>query len=673
MLLETLTLNDVGTFRGRHVFNLAPSSKGSRVRPVVLFGGLNGSGKTTILNSIRLALYGRQSLDVLVTNKGYEESLRGLIHAPLNQLVRPSQASVEIVFTYARLGERVRYRVERSWEDARTGITEWLYVYKDGAGEPLLDGEAAQGFLAQLIPPGISQFFFFDGERIADLANDDSDEVLAEAIRRLLGLDIADRLDSDLSVYLRGQRAVGMDAGSRQELRKLEAEYGELNSQIDADERELNEVLTPEIDSARMEVEKAQALLADQGGAWAVDRQRLERELDELSHARRTEESSVREVLAGAAVFALAPSLINTVIETVKQEREEGDRIALAEFVSSQAAGLKEQLRALASNKSAQKDLLTCVDAWVTGLTRPYRRAGRKVVHGLARTDAEALTLLLSAQALSGVQELSRGVTGIRQIQVKEEDIQDRLAHAPSQESIQRAFDSYQEATAKHAELELKRKMHIANLRSRIWMAIALNRKMRRVEEQVHDAGAAGKAEHLAEGVRQMIGAFKEEAAKAKCLLLEQHLTKAFARLSRKEDVIREAKIDPITFKVTLFNRSGVATQKDRLSAGEKQIFAIAMLEALGKTSGRNLPVIIDTPLGRLDSAHRANLLEAYFPQASHQVIVLSTDTEVDQRFYQGLRPHISHAYHLVFDENEGCTQGSSGYFWSTQELAHAA
>ncbi|TCP03383.1 DNA sulfur modification protein DndD [Rubrivivax gelatinosus] len=673
MLLETLTLNDVGTFRGRHAFDLAPAHKGGRTRPVVLFGGLNGAGKTTILNSIRLALYGRQSLDALVTNKGYEESLRGLIHVPLNQLVRSSQASVEIVFTYARLGERARYRVERSWEDTRTGITEWLHVYKDGANAPLLDGEAAQGFLAQLIPPGISQFFFFDGERIADLANDSSDEVLADAIRRLLGLDIADRLDSDLSVYLRGQRAEGMDSGSRQELRRLENEYKELAAQIQADERELTDGLMPEIDAARMEVEKAQALLVDQGGAWAVDRQALERELDELSEVRRAEEALVRDVLAGAAVFALAPGLVDKVVKTAQQEREEGDRIAVADFVRSQATTLKEQLKALAGSRTAQRELLACVDTWVAGFAGPSKKSVRKIVHGLARTDTEALTLLLSAQALSGVEELSRRVASIRQVQSREEDILDRLAHAPSEESIQRAFDHYQSATAKHAALDLKRKQHIANLRSRIWMAITLNRKMRRVEEQVHDAGSAGKAEQLAENVRHMIGVFKEEAAREKCLLLEQHLTKAFARLSRKEDVISGAKIDPTTFRVTLFNRSGVATPKDRLSAGEKQIFAIAMLEALGKTSGRNLPVIIDSPLGRLDSAHRANLLEAYFPQASHQVIVLSTDTEVDQRFYQGLRPHISHAYHLVFDEVEGCTQVSPGYFWRTQELAHAA
>ena len=67
------------------------------------------------------------------------------------------------------------------------------------------------------------------------------------------------------------------------------------------------------------------------------------------------------------------------------------------------------------------------------------------------------------------------------------------------------------------------------------------------------------------------------------------------------------------------------------------------MLWALGRTSGRPLPVIIDTPLARLDSDHRRLLVENYFPQASHQVILLSTDTEVDQLYFDLLNPP-SHA-----------------------------
>jgi len=102
------------------------------------------------------------------------------------------------------------------------------------------------------------------------------------------------------------------------------------------------------------------------------------------------------------------------------------------------------------------------------------------------------------------------------------------------------------------------------------------------------------------------------------------------------------------------------------LSAGEKQIYAIAILEALGKTSGKKLPIIIDTPLGRLDSKHRDKLIEHYFPEASHQVIILSTDTEIDESYFSSdfLKDDISHAFEIQFDGVTKSSRLREGYFW---------
>ena len=112
------------------------------------------------------------------------------------------------------------------------------------------------------------------------------------------------------------------------------------------------------------------------------------------------------------------------------------------------------------------------------------------------------------------------------------------------------------------------------------------------------------------------------------------------------------------------------------LSAGERTIYAVAMLWALAKTSGRVLPVIIDTPLGRLDSEHRFHLVERYFPFASHQVIILSTDTEVDEDYFRTLTAWTSHTFHLIFDQSEEATRVEDGYFEflnsQNEELASA-
>ena len=98
-------------------------------------------------------------------------------------------------------------------------------------------------------------------------------------------------------------------------------------------------------------------------------------------------------------------------------------------------------------------------------------------------------------------------------------------------------------------------------------------------------------------------------------------------------------------------------------------------MDALLTCSGRSLPLVIDTPLGRLDSKHRERLVKEYFPRAAHQVVVLSTDTEVDQRFYEDLAPHLSHSYHLQFDEETGSTKVEEGYFWRArvEEMRDAA
>lgn len=124
--------------------------------------------------------------------------------------------------------------------------------------------------------------------------------------------------------------------------------------------------------------------------------------------------------------------------------------------------------------------------------------------------------------------------------------------------------------------------------------------------------------------------------------------------------------IDIETFGLNLYDSQGKSLPKNRLSAGEKQLLATALLWGLARVSGRNLPVAIDTPLGRLDSSHRQNLLERYFPTASHQVLLLSTDTEIDKAAAKQLETAgaIATEYLLNYDIKTRQTSVQSGYFW---------
>ena len=132
-----------------------------------------------------------------------------------------------------------------------------------------------------------------------------------------------------------------------------------------------------------------------------------------------------------------------------------------------------------------------------------------------------------------------------------------------------------------------------------------------------------------------------------------------------KKEFIQKVSIDKDSFEVTLYRQNNDPFPKDLLSKGEKQMFATAILWALAKTSGKPLPFLIDTPLARLDEGHRVNLIEKFFPLASHQVAIFSTDTEITFEHYKKLQPYLNRSYAMEFMPEKGQTRKNLGYFWN--------
>ncbi|MFT6777461.1 MAG: DNA sulfur modification protein DndD, partial [Paraglaciecola sp.] len=136
-----------------------------------------------------------------------------------------------------------------------------------------------------------------------------------------------------------------------------------------------------------------------------------------------------------------------------------------------------------------------------------------------------------------------------------------------------------------------------------------------------------------------------------------------FIALSRKDNLISGVKICPDSFSLSLLSSETKALTPNRLSAGERQLLAIAILWGLAEASGKELPTVIDTPLGRLDGKHRTRLIENYFPYAAKQVLLLSTDEEIAGEYYAKLKPVVNREYHISFDEQAHTSTITEGYF----------
>ncbi len=184
-----------------------------------------------------------------------------------------------------------------------------------------------------------------------------------------------------------------------------------------------------------------------------------------------------------------------------------------------------------------------------------------------------------------------------------------------------------------------------------------------RVEKEFADEDAQRMLK-LAARTRETMTEFLHRVTDRKIVRLSGLITESFRFLLRKTALVEWIAIDPGTFAITLYDDEGHAIPKERLSEGEKQIFAISVLWGLARASARPLPAVIDTPMARLDATHRKYLVERYFPNASHQVVIFSTDTEVDRHYYPILQPFIARAYHLHYDQKLKVTVGEEGYFW---------
>jgi DNA sulfur modification protein DndD len=648
MILRSIEIENFGLYSGRHLLDLVPE----RGRPVVLIGGRNGAGKTTLLEAVRLALYGRRALGFRVAQSEYEDHLRRRLHVDAEG--RPAAAgSVGLEFDYAEGGIVQRYRVVRRWSTRGAKCTETLTLEKDGRPVDAVPRDEWHGFLQELIPPGVSQLFFFDGEKIAEIARDDPDEGLAEAVRGLLGIELVGRLRTDLGLFLarHGRGREGDEVAERlqsvvREIKALDARIGDMNQDV-------AELASRYASHERVAGNLRQRFIAE-GGEAANRRARTEAVRDELRDQVRRREGELRELMSGLLPFAAAPRLVHRFGAALAKAADRGSLDGRALLQKTQAWERDGQpARTAAWDAAHWADL----GAFLATLSSVDETSVHQIESGERRRLAGCLADLRSEAARAGVivhelEELNR------KLRRTEADLV-RASGEAAGPVLDELVVAEQSVGAAEAALKARKE----ELRGLEYQRANLDRERDRILKSQTEVRAGAARAALATRVAGVLQQYEQRLLDLKLAQLQSEFVARFNHLARKGGFVADVRIDRMTFDATLIDRTGGEIPKSTLSAGEKQIYAVAMLWALARTSGRQLPMIVDTPLARLDSEHRRTIVERYFTEASHQVIVLSTDTEVDEELLDLLRPSISHSYRLDYDATGRATHVIPGYF----------
>ena len=676
MIIREVRLSNFGIY-DEGTFNLVPEPLNGFDRPVVLFSGKNGAGKTTILEAIRLCLHGPLAWGGRLRPAEYESYLAQRIHAPLNSDEPPSSAQIGLTLDYVSAGRKQTFRVERSWRLIQDGVRQKLDVWQDD--KKLTGLNRKENLLRELVPLQVADLFFFDGEKLQTLAEDDSSSrMLAATVKTLFGLNLVEQLQKDLDIYLARQTA-------DHDAQALQVQLEELNQRItDLKDEQAN--LQLEQQTNKQAISQAERLVVAQEQRIASEGQEFAARLDELKTSRQRLEVEIevqrryaQELSGGLVPFAIIPQMCQRVAARLRQEKEYERGVASQQVLKEQLEQVETQITSsqfwtnlgVIVDELGQQKALAEIEATLKRATPSSNVDPRDVILRVSEQDRQTLLAWIDQASDEIPRQFHQTIDRLNLAQADLTRVKRELELVPSDETLKplveklHGYDQALSSLREEAQTMAERSQRIE------YELEQADYELLRVREQIAEKERFNRRIQLAARTQLALQEYVRELGREKTALLEKELTARFNQLCRKHSLVNAVKIDPDNFEIALY-RQEQRFERARLSAGEKQLLAIAIMWALREVSNVPMPVIIDTPLGRLDSDHRRSMVQGYFPRASHQVILLATDTEVDHQALSMLAPVISRVYCLDYDPAQGKTnvqESAASEVFATQEV----
>lgn len=684
MHLRHIALQDWKSYvNGRFEFS-APTSR----RNVILIGAKNGYGKTSLFEAIVLGLFGRDGLPLIARapfsgageeqlQMSYNDFLSGALYRNALREGRTSM-SVELAFDDEEEGPTILRRV---WHFSGAGQhkpqDEEIRIYAGKQERPVVSPpnedrlDYLRAYVAhQFLPHYLAAFFLFDGEQVQALAKRDMSAQVRLGIEGLLGIPVLRELAQDLKNYANNRRG-SVGGTSDKAFQRVQGELQILEASYEEAKRK-QESAVAELDTLKVQRDSLTRELSGYGGGSQALLQERYEELNR--HKRALEElwDKVHKVLAESLALALVGSrLRERTIERLRQEeiregweagRSQGEQ-GLQRFVlaleqslitllppltDEQRAGLFERVRTT-WNSLWYPPPEGCADEF----RHPYLRSGDR-----SQTRDQLVKVgRLSTEEVAGL--LGR----INQHEEEKRRLESEIAHLQGVgPQVEAKMTELRSVTERIDKLNTEVGGHKRELDGLGGQIGAKRQELARLAENRDAAAPAVRRAARADKVATMIDDIIAEAVPGQIATVAATMTEAYRAMAHKT-IVRQVEIDT-DCNVRLLSANGRDVRDMALSAGEQQVFAQALIAAVAKVSGRDFPIVVDTPLARLDDAHRAGVLR-HFTDRVGQVILLSTDTEVVGTYYDVVKPRVLKEFHIVHehDGDIGRSHPEEGYF----------
>lgn len=630
MKFKSITINNVFSYYGQIKFDFNNDSS----KPISLIIGENGFGKTSFINSIKIALHGitkdllqigestLNKQDFIIGNSS--KNFGGL----LNRIAKSegkNKASIIIEIEDGGL-----YRIRREFTISENSYQEKLTV-QDFENENLISDYEAQDFINYKISPTLAKFFFFDGEKIQTIADFSKDE-FRQMLEDVLELNIYDQLITDAENVIKKINKHELDIELQNLVTKKEEELSTINSKIKENEENIfiENLKLKELQIQEKELDKK---LKSLEGKHKTPLKEAKEKLEDLENENKEYINKFKELS-----YIQLPLLLNRNLK-IKIDKDIEENYKGNISISKNILNIKKK-EFLNEVDNSQKDYI--------------EKIFDKVFN--SENNKQSVSFADSIKIESQYNEFK--TTNLTNILDKLISIKDDIKHYSDE--VYRIQLQIQE-DKKEFEEDFKR---IKQLSENIGMQ---KEKINKLEDKFNELQLIRK-EIEKEIAKTSIQDHQNSLAKIKIESLKSTIIVAKEMKERIKEDKREMLETSINIKFNLLKKEGYEVDKITLdndfninvydknsrvmeilssSSGQKQIIATALIWGISEYISEEIPMIIDTPLGRLDEKNQSLILNQFYPNASSQVLILPTPSELKHEAFKNLENEISQIFVL--------------------------
>ena len=717
MKINKLILKNFRSYEEETVFDFTTTNN----KNIILIGGKNGAGKSTIFEAIKVCIYGPIAYKYQGFNSSYISKIKSNINN--NSLKNDSvNAFVSIDIEITENTDKNTYTLLREWTYSDKKLNENFSVYKNHSTSKLNEEELNyfENYITSVISPKIFEFFFFDGEHLSEFfIGKNSNVHLKESLLSLCNFDTFEVLKNTIISNNRNSKNSSDEIEiAKENYLNLEEKLRELYSEEEVLGNELQNV-SNELEDLQQEQLKLDSEFRKKGGILAEERDSLNARIVQLESRRSIINQSVKDFCNDLLPFLIVKSSLINLENQLKIENESLLYNHLKDKLNLDY--IKNILIGKIDNNILDSVAITVSDSLIEEIKPEGYNNDFKSIYNLSNDENSTLSALIRNILSADNKSILDLFEELRSIANELSVIRQKLNSSLEDNSLNEYLNSLSDLTTKIAKLSESKTLLSSKFEILTTKIDTTTVERDKSKSKYTELLQANKVIDMSDNLILMLDDIISTLTENKIKEIQNNFMTIFKKIIRKDNFIDFINIDS-KFNVSLYinkiyysleienlisnigydemekkfgelffqdlfkvynvqNKSELSsaikndTQSSLLnlrtkvdingfSSGEKQIYILCLYWALIKSSEIEIPFIIDTPYARIDETHRNNITSEYLSSISNQVVILSTNTEIDEKAYREIKPRLNGEYLIEYDDKNRKTIQTKGYFF---------